>query len=342
MIYLAENRTNIPVVAEQWKTLLYEFLFKKRKKGLRLKDNNKYIGSYFTYYEFILATLNVIFKPQISATEYQRLKKIFDYHSNLPKIILANEKEMDSLARKMEHESENVKNVLKNIFLKLYKDFTQAKLCNDMTIAHYFFHELNIRTCPYCNRQYTFTIDGKNTKAAPEYDHFYDKAHFPLLAVSFYNLIPSCHTCNHIKGVKNTAKVNPYYRGFESVFRLVKGEKVLSKSEILKESKIHLALLKKNGKEYKESLIDKGNIETFGLNELYSMHDDYINNIIEKVSAYNNTTQLALVEAFQSASYSPQQVFDFVWGKYLEVAQYENKPLSKLTKDILEQLGIIR
>jgi hypothetical protein len=29
-----------------------------------------------------------------------------------------------------------------------------------------------------------------------------------------------------------------------------------------------------------------------------------------------------------------------VWGKYLDDINYQKRPLSKLTKDILEQLGI--
>lgn len=33
-------------------------------------------------------------------------------------------------------------------------------------------------------------------------------------------------------------------------------------------------------------------------------------------------------------------IHDFVWGKYLNVAEQERRPLSKLTKDILDQMGI--
>lgn len=76
------------------------------------------------------------------------------------------------------------------------------------------------------------------------------------------------------------------------------------------------------------------------LQGLYEMHDDYINEIIEKTIAYNPTARQALAYAFQDQAYSPQQVYDFVWGKYLQEAQYGRRPLSKLTKDILGQLGI--
>ena len=91
-----------------------------------------------------------------------------------------------------------------------------------------------------------------------------------------------------------------------------------------------------------ESLVDQGNIETFGLKGLYRMHSDYVKDIVEKVAAYDVNVQNALVGAFQGTARLPQNVYDFVWGKYLEEAEYERRPLSKLTKEILEQMGIKR
>jgi len=91
-----------------------------------------------------------------------------------------------------------------------------------------------------------------------------------------------------------------------------------------------------------ESSADKGNIKAFGLKGLYAMHDDYVKEIIEKAAAYDKTARQLIADTFQKRGYSPDQVFDFVWGKYLDDAQYENRVLSKLTKDLLEQLEIKR
>lgn len=74
--------------------------------------------------------------------------------------------------------------------------------------------------------------------------------------------------------------------------------------------------------------------------EIKNHIDQIFNDIVEKTIAYNPTARQALTFAFQDQAYSPQQVYDFVWGKYLQVAQYGRRPFSKLTKDILEQLGI--
>jgi hypothetical protein len=62
--------------------------------------------------------------------------------------------------------------------------------------------KLKVNVCSYCNRNYTFTIRNKSSKSTrPDFDHFYDKGTHPILALSFYNLIPSCILCIfiHIK-----------------------------------------------------------------------------------------------------------------------------------------------
>jgi len=63
--------------------------------------------------------------------------------------------------------------------------------------AYDFVLKLGLKTCPYCNRNYTFVV--KKGKLRPEIDHFYPKTIYPYLAVNFFNLIPSCQTCNKTK-----------------------------------------------------------------------------------------------------------------------------------------------
>jgi len=68
---------------------------------------------------------------------------------------------------------------------------------------------IGMKTCPYCNRQHTFTIyRGKEIR--PQFDHFYPKSKYPFFALSFYNLVPICPTCNHLKKDKTEKIVNPY------------------------------------------------------------------------------------------------------------------------------------
>ena len=87
---------------------------------------------------------------------------------------------------------------------------------------------------------------------------------------------------------------------------------------------------------------EKQNIDGLGLAVLYDKHKDYVMDLIEKSTSYGSLEQnQALSDGFQGLFRTPQEVFDFVWGKYLNEEELENRPLSKLTKDILEQLGIV-
>lgn len=77
---------------------------------------------------------------------------------------------------------------------------------------------LNVTTCPYCNRNYTVTVDRKKRTTRPDFDHFLPKKDYPLFGLSFYNLVPSCLICN--RSVKNQQEViygeviHPYEEGF--------------------------------------------------------------------------------------------------------------------------------
>jgi hypothetical protein len=53
-----------------------------------------------------------------------------------------------------------------------------------------------LRTCPYCNHAYAFTLQVFKRGFRPTLDHFYCKKEYPHLALSLNNLIPSCSTCN--------------------------------------------------------------------------------------------------------------------------------------------------
>jgi len=347
MIYLGAKRPNIDSVAGLWKTELHVFLFGKRKDLCLVKDGYKIVKKYDTYFKkmkgevaFLLAS------KKLDVGDAGFVKAELDYFKdNFGTIVLAGEQELEdeknAYVGRTKKVSDNAKKTYQKLMQNLYTAFTQDEDDTGIQRSHRFFKDLEIRTCPYCNRLYTFTLDSENGKTAPEYDHFYDKSDYPLLAVSFYNQVPSCPVCNHIKRVKKTATLNPFFHGFESVFTFVDDNdesKMLTKAEVMKKGGGKVRLRKPDGK---ESAADKGNIKTFSLNEIYDMHDDYVSDIVERVQAYEGISQ-DLVSTFQTKAKTPQEVYDFVWGKYLEVAQYENRPLSRLTKDLLEQLGIRR
>lgn len=276
----------------------------------------------------------------LSLEKKQTIDKIFSTFKKHPtEYVTADYEKIEMIKEDLEIVNRDVADILKNIFEKWYNDFTKKE-----KISYKYLKKLNIRTCPYCNRNYSFTIQRNETgkfKTRPEFDHFYNKSEYPLLALSFFNLVPSCHTCNHSKLTKETG-INPYFNGFKSKLHIVKPLDELSNSESFNINE----LLKIRKKEDFSVAFDcpspeeKANINAFGLHELYNEHKDIVVDIIDKANAYNAVGAQNLVDSFQGAGYSPKEVFDFVWGKNLNEKDFINTPLAKFTNDILEQLEI--
>lgn len=103
---------------------------------------------------------------------------------------------------------------IKKYFENKYNDFRKSQKQWGGALL---INELNIKVCPYCNRSfldtYTYLQTGKIISNA-QLDHFYCKEQYPYLAVSLYNLIPCCATCNHRKSNNGENIIYPYKECF--------------------------------------------------------------------------------------------------------------------------------
>ncbi|MBE9900381.1 MULTISPECIES: HNH endonuclease [Enterococcus] len=113
---------------------------------------------------------------------------------------------------------------LKNI-QNLKKNQEKFKIITNNWNGYFFTFLQNISVCPYCQSQYIYTyyaLQGKKEGGIrPELDHYFPKSRHPLLAVSAYNLIPSCKQCNSsIKGddIDYESLVNLYLEEINSNF----------------------------------------------------------------------------------------------------------------------------
>lgn len=209
--------------------------------------------------------------------------------------------------------------------------------CKDLKISTWLAKELGVKTCPYCNREYTFSrslINGREVH--PEFDHFYPKSKYPYLALSFYNLVPSCHTCNHLKS-KEEVDINPHYEGFED-----KNIKFSLKNKltdgvynpeddhwVFDPNKVEVRI--ENGNR---------NVSRLGLEEVYNMHKDLVADIVTKAQAYNSYYYKSLVDSYKGLGKTQEEIYRLIWGTYMNPQEYGMRPLSKFTKDILDELGI--
>jgi hypothetical protein len=111
--------------------------------------------------------------------------------------------------------------------IKLAFDYTKYNADISSPIRVYFREREFVKFCPYCNTK----TANHNVNAAGEVvdsyelDHFYDKARYPLLSYSLFNLVPSDHTCNVTnKGVTKFTDeyhVNPHLSGYADQIKFV-------------------------------------------------------------------------------------------------------------------------
>lgn len=320
-------------VAEEWLDNVKKFFNDPCSPYIDLSGKRRYFNSYAEKlrYECLREVLN---NKNTKNKRYRKacVAKLDYWWKHIDNIILAKPDVLNSQIKRWRNRKIGSILLLRNLknVLVAYYDKVSNKYGRDLV------DKLNIKTCPYCNRQYIYTFKGRAPER-PELDHFYPKADYPLYCLSFYNLIPACHSCNHVKSEEKIG-MNPYYRAFGSRFVITdKAGNKLAKSKIYKltEKEIELNF---DGNDAAE----EENVRVLGLKDIYNKHTDYVKDLIDKSMAYDTHARKALVESFQGAGYHPRQVYDFVWGRHLMDAEYEDRPLSKLTKDILDLLDIRR
>lgn len=216
----------------------------------------------------------------------------------------------------------------KDVFEKEYDNWGKRTTYG----AYNFVKELDLKTCPYCNRNYTFVVDEDSGKLRPEIDHFYPKSIYPFLAMSFYNLIPSCSTCNHTKKDKDSFYnnlQNPYTIDNNFMkFTYIPNDVDFSNVESLKYNFDNF--------EIKFESTNK-NIEVFKLEELYKQHKDIVLDLLIKKAYYPES----YIEELKTFGFTDEDVYRYLLNNYKKEEDFHKRPLSKLIKDISEELDLI-
>lgn len=184
-------------------------------------------------------------------------------------------------------------------------------------------------TCTYCNRQYTITLkeDGEFI-TRPQFDHWFPKSVFPLLALSFYNLIPSCSICNSsAKGEQIFSfkkLIHPYKRSSpETDFRF----------SYLPDGKggwkIDLYNLKG---------VEKDTFEVFKLRDIYNYHYKLEAKDLLDLAIKNNGTYIEwLLNDMKEKKIAPsyEEAYRLLFGTEYDIKKVLDRPFSKLKRDLL-------
>ena len=186
--------------------------------------------------------------------------------------------------------------------------------------------------CTYCNRQYVFTVENNENSnkkmARPELDHWFPKELYPIMSLSFYNLIPCCKLCNssakgsslfnfdtHIHPYCNN-KPNPEFK-----FGYMPNPN----------GTWSVDFIKLNGKE-------ENMVEGFCLKEMYHCHDEYEITEILNLATKNNGTYLQNLLHTILHDFSPmniEEVYRMLFGTEYLPQNQDKRPLSKLKYDLI-------
>ena len=311
MLSLTSNQTLIDEHENTFITILTKRIDNIISLGYLNKDGDKiYLSSYNKcFLEFIKK--NTVLKKIISASPLQ-LKAIIRwiniYYPN------GNDK------------TKPLYKFIYNIFVKHgYNKIDKFK----------FIKNSDLKTCPYCNRNYIYTIN-KNRNIKGEIDHFYPKDLYPILGVSYHNLIPSCQTCNGLnaKGNKDSylkKLKNPYdiqVNDFKFNFKI---NSINIFNPLKDEDSIEI---------YFERELSAYN-EFFSLDLLYKEHRDIVLELYLKAKHEYVKQYIDYLYSYNGLDFSYEDIYRFITCGYMNYENLHKRPLSKLVRDISEELGLV-
>ena len=179
-----------------------------------------------------------------------------------------------------------------------YDNFIDQKKSWD---AYELCEALKIDVCPYCNRQYIFTVDNQSGMVRPELDHYFPKQKYPYLSACFFNLIPSCSVCNHLKSSQDDRVVYPYENEFgkHGMFRLKSrrwDRDIITISELVRMPGVYIKidnLRTSLGKQINNSK------KVFNLDALYNMQSIELNDLISRYQNFTGANKVGLKRMFK-------------------------------------------
>lgn len=221
----------------------------------------------------------------------------------------------------IEKDSE-LNSILRDIFENEYINWSARTTYG----AYTFVKELGLETCPY-----TFIVDSDNGKLRPEIDHFYPKSIYPFLAMSFYNLIPSCSICNHTKG-------NQVKKNLENPYELENETYMFT----YRPTSIDFSMVEKEQYNFGSFEIkltgNRDNVVLFKLQELYKQHKDIVLELLVKKAYYPES----YIQELSKFGFGKDEIYRYLFSNYKQDEDLHKRPLSKLVRDIAEELGLLK
>lgn len=218
--------------------------------------------------------------------------------------------------------------ILYNLFIKsIYEtDFDKWEFIN----------RINIDTCSYCNRNYIFTTK-KNRRIKPEIDHFYPKNKYPMLGLSYYNLIPSCECCN---GFGAKGQNDPFSENMTNPYLINTNDFIFSHTIN------NIAIINPLAGKSDITVFFKKKIQShcdiFNLEDIYSLHQDHAMELVIKKRLKYSKNYNSYLNSYHGLNFNKSEIDRMILGNYSLEKEQHKRPLSKLYQDLGKELGLIK
>ena len=254
------------------------------------------------------------------------------------KLLLADRKDLEQYIVKLgrydpkkRREKDASQYLLDRVFQ--YKTYANRKVVCEIL------RKMDVPVCPYCNRQFIFTLASGRVR--PQLDHFFPKNIYPYLALSLYNMVPSCSTCNMAQSVLDT-QIKPILYPFDEEFGYaaqfnIRMERTGNFAQIMQGISDQFVIQLDDTSHPKEAAINE-QWKSLHLEELYTEHKEYVMDILK--SKYVNTSKRIneIRKTFPKLFNSDGEVKNMLYMTDIRKECWGKRPLSKLTHDIDQQL----
>ncbi len=202
---------------------------------------------------------------------------------------------------------------------------------------------LNISVCPYCNRNTIYSINNGQNRTS-DLDHYYPQSKYPYFALSFYNLVPSCKVCNQLKSDSDDKEcINPYDDRFDMNKNMKFSLKVTSSKFYHSEKGFEIDYRYDEQISDNEKIRIENNLDDFKLRDLYQNHKNIILELIQKEAIYNESYLDELLTQYEGILFKNKEDLQrLISGGYVSDKEIGKRPLSKLIKDISEEIGLLK
>lgn len=208
---------------------------------------------------------------------------------------------------------------------------------------------LNVKTCLYCNQQYTIavgkdpnrdgTINLYGSDAFLQFDHFFGEKEYPIMSMSLYNLIPSCPCCNQKKSSRHVnLRLHPYVSDLSSMLRF----RIKDQAAFINPKFKNLDLLEVEIDTTEDEVKDF--VESLDLKRRYARHLDIVQEleVALYMAPYYNGNFEDIKQIFGQGGGCESERLRILQrhfkGFYTDSKDINKRPLTKFNQDIYAQL----